>query len=65
MTTKRTKEQLSRLLEGLSREDLRTLRAMINGRLGRRSISPEQQEKMQEARKKASTARRRGKEDES
>jgi hypothetical protein len=65
MTSRRKKARLSHLLEGLSREDLRTLRAMINGRLGKRSISPEQQEKMQEARKKAMSARRRRKEDES
>lgn len=33
-------------------EALRTLRAIINGKLGKRAITKEQQEKMQAARKK-------------
>jgi hypothetical protein len=44
------KAHLSALLEGLSIEDLRTLRAIINGKLGKRNITPEQQAKMQAAR---------------
>ena len=56
MTTPRTKKQLSALLVGLSKEELRTLRATINGMLGKRKISPEQQQKMQNARKKTSTS---------
>lgn len=43
-------DQLRRLVEGLTEEDLRTLRAIINGKLSKRKISPEQQEKMQRAR---------------
>jgi hypothetical protein len=43
---------LSALLEGLSNEDLRILRAIINGKLGKRDITPEQQAKMQAARRK-------------
>ncbi|MBT0665732.1 hypothetical protein KI809_15590 [Geobacter pelophilus] len=46
-----TKEQLRELIEGLTDDDLRTLRAIINGKLGKREITPEQQAKMQEARK--------------
>jgi hypothetical protein len=36
------KEQLRVRLDGLSDDDLRTLRAMINGRLGKRTLTPEQ-----------------------
>lgn len=32
--------------------ELRTLRAIINGKLSKRTISPEQQQKMQDARKR-------------
>lgn len=39
-------------LAGCSKEELRTLRAIINGKLGKREITPEQQAKMQEGRKK-------------
>lgn len=46
------KVNLSALLDGLSSEELRTLRAIINGKLGKRNITPEQQAKMQAARKK-------------
>lgn len=52
MPKSRTNSHLAALLERLSNEDLRTLRAMINGKLGKRKITPEQQAKMQEARKK-------------
>lgn len=45
------KSELSALLDGLSNDDLRTLRAIINGRLGKREITPEQQARMQAARK--------------
>lgn len=45
-------EKLRKLLEGLDDEELKTLRAMINGRLSKRKITPEQQAKMQAARKK-------------
>jgi len=47
-----TKDQLRELLTGLTEDDLVTLRAIINGKLGKRKITPEQQTKMQEARKK-------------
>jgi hypothetical protein len=40
-------------LDGLTDIDLRILRAIINGKLGKRKITPEQQAKMQEARKKS------------
>lgn len=46
------KVKLTALLDGLSSEELRTLRAIINGKLGKRNITPEQQAKMQAARKK-------------
>jgi len=44
--------KLDDLLEGLTEAELKTLRAKINGKIGKRSISPEAQAKMQEARKK-------------
>ena len=47
-----TRDQLRAILSTLTPEELRTIRAMINGKLGRRTITPEQQEKMQAARKK-------------
>jgi hypothetical protein len=47
-----TKEQLRELLEGLTKSDLITLRAIINGKIGKRKITPEQQAKMQAARKR-------------
>lgn len=47
-----TKDQLKDLITGLQDDDLRTMRAIINGKLGRRTISPEAQAKMQESRKK-------------
>lgn len=50
MTT--TKDHLRELLEGLNDDDLRTLRAIINGKISKRKITPEQQAKMQEGRKK-------------
>jgi hypothetical protein len=53
MTDPQTKSQLSALLDGLTPDDLRTLRAIINGKLGKREITPEQQTRLQEARKKS------------
>ena len=47
-----TKDQLRDLVRGLLDEDLRTLRAIINGMLSKRKIDPEQQAKMQAARKR-------------
>lgn len=47
-----TKEQLRELVEGLTDDDLRTLRAIINGKIGKRVITPDQQAKMQAARQK-------------
>jgi len=47
-----TKDQLRELVNGLIEDDLRTLRAIINGMLSKRKITPDQQAKMQEARKK-------------
>lgn len=56
MSDIQTKSQFSSLLDGLTDDDLRTLRAIINGKLGKREITPEQQAKMQEARKKSKAA---------
>lgn len=39
-------------IDGCTREELITLRAVINGKLGKRKISAEQQAKMQAARKR-------------
>lgn len=47
-----TKDDLRQLVAALTDDDLRTLRAMINGKLGKRKITPEQQAKMQAGRKK-------------
>lgn len=47
-----SKDQLRKLLAGLTEDDLRTLRAIINGMLSKRKITPEQQTKMQQARKR-------------
>jgi hypothetical protein len=47
-----TKDQLRELIEGLTDDDLRTLRAIINGKISKRAIDPEQQAKMQAARKR-------------
>jgi hypothetical protein len=47
-----TTEQLRELVEGLTEIDLRTLRAIINGKLSKRKITSEQQAKMQKGRKK-------------
>lgn len=46
------KERLQRLIDGLTQDDLRTLRAIINGKLSKRTITPEQQAKMQLSRKR-------------
>lgn len=45
-----TKDQLNDLITGLQDDDLRVLRAIINGKLGKRAISAEAQAKMQAAR---------------
>lgn len=47
-----TKDQLRELVEGLTDDDLRTLRAIINGKISKRKIDPQQQAKMQAARKR-------------
>lgn len=47
-----SKDQLRELLTGLIEDDLRTLRAIINGMLSKREITPEQQAKMQAGRSK-------------
>lgn len=46
------KEELRARIEGLSEDELRALRAIINGKLSKRTISAEQQAKMQQARRK-------------
>lgn len=46
------KDQLRELVAGLTEADLRTLRAIVNGMLSKRKITPEQQAKMQAARKR-------------
>ena len=46
------KDKLRKLLEGLTEAELKTLRSMINGKLGKRTITAEQQARMQDARKK-------------
>lgn len=40
------------LLDCCNQDELRTLRAIINGKLGKRTITPEQQAKMQLSRKR-------------
>ena len=45
------KQRLRKFVDGLKPEDLKTLRAMINGKLSKRTLGPEDQAKMQEARK--------------
>jgi hypothetical protein len=47
-----TKAELNELIEGLTETDLRALFAIIGGKLGKRKIDPEQQAKMQAARKR-------------
>ena len=46
-----TNTQLRCLVSEMDDDTLRRLRAVINGKLGKREITPEQQAKMQEARK--------------
>lgn len=48
-----TNTQLRCLVSEMDDDTLRRLRAVINGKLGKRDITPEQQEKMQLARKNA------------
>ena len=50
-----TKDQLRERVDGLTDDDLRTLRAIINGKISKRKIDPVQQAKMQEGRKKKGT----------
>jgi hypothetical protein len=45
-------ELLRLWIDGCTPDELRTLRAIINGKLSKRKINPEQQAKMQEARKR-------------
>jgi hypothetical protein len=45
-------ELLRLWIDGCTREELITLRAIINGKLGKRKITPEQQANMQAARKR-------------
>jgi hypothetical protein len=47
-----TKAELRDMVQGLIDEDLRTLRAIINGKLSKRKIDAETQAKMQAARKR-------------
>lgn len=49
-------ELIADLLEVLTEAELKTLRAKINGKLGKRSISPEAQAKMQAGRRTANAA---------
>ena len=46
------KDKLREFVDKLQPEDRKTLRAMVNGKLSKRTISPEAQEKMQDARRK-------------
>lgn len=46
------KNDLNALIGQLNDDELRTLRAIINGKLSKRKITPEQQAKMQAARQK-------------
>lgn len=46
------KEELNRLIEGLQPEKLRTLRAIINGKLSRRTLTTVQQEDLIQSRRK-------------
>jgi hypothetical protein len=45
-------DKLDSILEGLTKAELKTLRAKINGKIGKRTLSPEAQAKMQAGRKK-------------
>lgn len=45
-------EKLDKLLDGLTKFELKTLRAKINGKISKRTILPEAQAKMQAGRKK-------------
>lgn len=45
------KIELADMVSGFTQPDLVTLRSIINGKLGKRKITPEQQAKMQAARK--------------
>lgn len=47
-----TNTQLRCLVAEMDDDTLRRLRAIINGKLGKREITPEQQAKMQAARKR-------------
>lgn len=44
------KDNLRARLQDLTPEDLRTLRAMINGKLGKHTLTPERARRMVEAR---------------
>jgi len=45
--------KLRKFIDKLQPHELKTLRAMINGKLSKRTISPEEQAKLQAAKKKA------------
>lgn len=49
-----TKEQLRVLVSDLKQSELKTVRAIINGMLSKRAITKDQQDKMQQARKRKS-----------
>jgi len=46
------KDHLRELVEGLTDDELRTLRSIINGKISKRKIDPTQQATMQAARKR-------------
>jgi len=50
-----TNTQLRCLVSEMDDDTLRRLRAIINGKLGKRQITPEQQEPMQKGRKRKGT----------
>jgi hypothetical protein len=48
-------DKLKKLVEGLTEAELKTLRSIINGKISKRKITPEQQEAMQKGRKRKVT----------
>jgi hypothetical protein len=46
-----TKDQLNELITGLTPADLVTLRAIINGKLSKRTLTKDQADRMNEAKK--------------
>jgi hypothetical protein len=45
-------DKLKKLVEGLTEGEMKTLRSIINGKISKRKITPEQQEAMQKGRKR-------------